>query len=187
MVPKDLRSFLDDLDRAGELVRIKEPLAVKLEIAEVADRVMKMPGGGPGLLIQNPSGYDMPVAINTMGSERRMAIALGVGDVQEIADEIEDLLKPEVPASFADKLALLKKAGRIAGSAPFHFCTQQLALESVFAGAAQARHELRVRATTAEAATARTRERAVALLARRQRGPADPLLLVARAARRAAR
>ena len=97
----DFQAFLAALESKGELKKISTPLDPNLEITEVADRCMKMPGGGPGLLIQNPTGYDMPVAINTMGSERRMAIALGVGDVQEIADEIESLLKPEVPASFA--------------------------------------------------------------------------------------
>jgi 4-hydroxy-3-polyprenylbenzoate decarboxylase len=114
----DFQAFLAALESKGELKKISTPLDPVLEITEVADRCMKMPGGGPALLIQNPTGYDMPVAINTMGSERRMAIALGVGDVQEIADEIEDLLKPEVPTSFADKLGLLKKAGRIAKVPP---------------------------------------------------------------------
>src|SRR6476646_3581963 len=93
MVPKDLRSFLEDLDRAGELVRIREPVAVKLELAEIADRVMKSPDGGKALLFERAilddgSQSSLPVAINVFGSWARMARALGVADVSEHAERI---------------------------------------------------------------------------------------------------
>src|SRR5687767_15886339 len=109
MVPKDLRSFLDDLDRAGELVRIKEPVSVNLEIAEIADRVMKQPGGGKALLFERPLLHDgqvsnIPVAINIYGSWKRMAMALGVNDIAEHADRIAALVKPDVPKGFWAKV-----------------------------------------------------------------------------------
>ncbi|HET9441062.1 MAG TPA: menaquinone biosynthesis decarboxylase, partial [Longimicrobiales bacterium] len=118
MVPKDLRTFLDDLDRAGELIRIKERLAVKLEIAEVADRVMKQPGGGKALLFENPildNGQisELPVAINIFGSWQRMAMALGVQDVSEHAARIAALVKPEVPKGFWAKVQLLPKLAEL--------------------------------------------------------------------------
>ena len=118
MVPKDLRSFLDDLDRAGELVRIKEPLSVKLEIAEVADRVMKMPGGGKALLFEKPvldNGKisELPVAINIFGSWSRMAMALGVKDISEHADRIAALVKPDVPKGFWAKVQMLPKLAEL--------------------------------------------------------------------------
>jgi 4-hydroxy-3-polyprenylbenzoate decarboxylase len=123
MVPKDLRSFLDDLDRAGELVRIKEPLSVKLEIAEVADRVMKQPGGGKALLFEKPildngSISALPVAINIFGSWKRMSMALGVTDLQEHADRIAALVKPDVPKGFWAKVQMLPKFAELAKVPP---------------------------------------------------------------------
>ena len=123
MVPKDLRSFLDDLDRAGELVRIREPVAARLEIAEIADRVMKQPGGGKALLFENPtlddgSRSDVPVAINIFGSWARMAQALGVKDVSEHAQRIADLLQPDIPRGFWAKVQLIPKFAELAKVPP---------------------------------------------------------------------
>lgn len=123
MVPKDLRSFLDELERAGELVRIREPVAVKLELAEIADRVMKSPGGGKALLFEKPILDDgavssMPVAINIFGSWSRMARALGVQDVSEHADRIAELLKPDVPKGFWAKVQLIPKFAELARVPP---------------------------------------------------------------------
>ena len=126
MVPKDLRSFLDDLERAGELVRIREPVAVKLELAEIADRVMKSPGGGKALLFERPvlddgSTSSLPVAINIFGSWSRMARALGVSDVSEHADRIASLLQPDVPKGFWAKVQLLPKFAELAKVPPREF------------------------------------------------------------------
>ena len=95
MAYRDFQEFLLRLEQEGELKRIRYPLDPYLEITEVADRVMK--SGGPGLLIERPKGYDIAVAINTMGSKRRMSLALGVEDYETIAQEIDALLKPELP------------------------------------------------------------------------------------------
>jgi len=123
MVPKDLRSFLDDLERAGELVRIKEPVRVDLEIAEIADRVMKMPGGGKALLFETPLLHDgsrseLPVAINIFGSWTRMAMALGVKDVSEHGERIADLLRPDVPKGFWAKVQMIPKFAELAKVPP---------------------------------------------------------------------
>jgi 4-hydroxy-3-polyprenylbenzoate decarboxylase len=114
----DFQAFLRALEAARELKRIAHPLSPRLEITEVADRCMKMPGGGPALLVEHPTGFDVPVAINTMGSKKRMAMALGVSDVEEIADEIESILKPEMPGSLWEKLQMLPKLARFAKAAP---------------------------------------------------------------------
>lgn len=123
MVPKDLSGFIDDLDRAGELVRIKEPVAVKLEIAEIADRVMKQPDGGKALLFEKPvldngNISQIPVAINIFGSWKRMAMALGVADVKEHADRIAALVKPDVPKGFWAKVQMLPKFAELAKVPP---------------------------------------------------------------------
>ena len=122
-VPKDLKSFLDDLERAGELVRIHEPVSVNLEIAEIADRVMKQPGGGKALLFEKPvlddgSISNMPVAINIFGSWKRMARALGVDDVAEHGARIAEMLKPDVPKGFWAKVQMIPKFAELAKVPP---------------------------------------------------------------------
>src|SRR5688572_1354602 len=141
MVPKDLRTFLDDLDRAGELVRIREPVAVKLEIAEIADRVMKQPGGGKALLFENPilddgTRSDVPVAINIFGSWARMAQALGVKDVSEHAQRIADLLQPDIPKGFWAKVQLIPKFAELAKVPPREYRGKPPCQEIVVEGAA---------------------------------------------------
>jgi len=123
MAIDNLRSFLEQLDGAGELVRIREPLRVRLEITEVADRVMKQPGGGKALLFERPvlddgSESAIPVAINTFGSWKRMAMALGVEDVREHADRIAELLRPDVPKGFWAKVQLLPRFAELARVPP---------------------------------------------------------------------
>lgn len=126
MVPKDLNGFLAQLDAAGELIRIKEPVSVYLEIAEISDRVMKQPGGGKALLFEKPvlddgSVGQIPVAINLFGSWKRMAMALGVQDVSEHGDRIGALLKPDVPKGLWAKLQMLPKFAELAKVPPRGF------------------------------------------------------------------
>ena len=61
---QDLNAFIGALEHERELARINEPVSPELEITAVTDRVSKSPGGGPALLFERPTGYDMPVAIN---------------------------------------------------------------------------------------------------------------------------
>jgi 4-hydroxy-3-polyprenylbenzoate decarboxylase len=112
------QAFLQTLEELGELKRIKHPLSTKLEITEVADRCMKRPGGGPALLIENPIGFEIPVAINTLGSRKRMSLALGVNDVEEIARELESLLAMQPPSGFLEKIRSLKKVSRFVNAVP---------------------------------------------------------------------
>jgi 4-hydroxy-3-polyprenylbenzoate decarboxylase len=112
----DLHDFIAHLERAGQLKRITHQLSPVLEIPEVADRVMR--DCGPALLFEHPTGYDMPVLINATGSTERMAMALGVESVEQIAREIEDLLRVDVPQGFFGKLAMLPKYGKLASYVP---------------------------------------------------------------------
>jgi 4-hydroxy-3-polyprenylbenzoate decarboxylase len=116
MAYADFQEFLARLQADGELKRISEPVDPVLEITEIADRVMKMPGGGPALLFEKPKGSSVPLAINVFGSRKRMSMALGVADFEEIACEIASMLKPEVPGGMIaaakellPKLAVLSK------------------------------------------------------------------------------
>jgi 4-hydroxy-3-polyprenylbenzoate decarboxylase len=104
------------LERAGELKRIAYPIKAELEITEVADRVMK--SDGPALLFENVIGKQIPVLINAFGSTKRMALALGVADIEEIAREIQKLIQTKPPKAFRDKLKLLGEFVRLAGIPP---------------------------------------------------------------------
>src|SRR6476646_6385108 len=108
------RNFVDSLDRANELTRISQPVATELEITEIADREMKKPGGGKALLFEKPTVNGQvspfPLAINTMGSGRRMAMSLGANSVDEVAAELGSLMKAKPPMSFRETLKLLSTA-----------------------------------------------------------------------------
>lgn len=107
-----LQDFIRVLEEHHELKRVAFPVDPVLEISEITDRVVK--AGGPALLFEQPKGYDIPVLINTFGSEKRMALALGVSRIDDLAREVAELLRPEVPSSLRDKLHWAGKALRIA-------------------------------------------------------------------------
>src|SRR6195256_6992268 len=107
------REFVDALEKAGELTRVTVPVDTDLLIAEWADREMKSPDGGKALLFEQPlvdgKVAKSPVAINTMGSRKRMAMALGRESVDEIAQEIQLILKAKPPTDLREGFALLKQ------------------------------------------------------------------------------
>ena len=113
MAFRSFRHFLEELERAGELQRINEPVDTELVIAEWANREMKSTGGGKALLFENPTVDEktstFPVAINTMGSRKRIAMALGVSDVGHLAQEIQLILKAKPPTDLREGFALLKQ------------------------------------------------------------------------------
>src|SRR5436190_21304544 len=109
----DLNAFLADLDKRRLLEHISDPADPHLEIAAVTDRACKSPGGGPALLFENPTGFDMPVATNVFGSMERMCLALGVASLDDVAREIDRLLTPPMPKGVLDALRLIPLAGRL--------------------------------------------------------------------------
>jgi 4-hydroxy-3-polyprenylbenzoate decarboxylase len=108
------QNFIQQLDRAGELKRISQPVATELEITELADREMKSPGGGKALLIEKPTVNGevspFPLAINTMGSHKRMALSLGANSVDEAAAELGALMKAKPPTSLRETIKFLGQA-----------------------------------------------------------------------------
>ncbi|MEZ5163009.1 MAG: menaquinone biosynthesis decarboxylase [Fimbriimonadaceae bacterium] len=138
MAYRDFQHFLQVLADAGELKTIEHPVSPHLEITEIADRVMKAggpallfknPAGTPqrrgtpdpmSAVMNHPSidpairptssvSYKYPVAINTMGSRKRMSMALSCDDFEEHAERIGSLLKPEIPKGPKEALAALPK------------------------------------------------------------------------------
>lgn len=116
MAYNNLQEFVHNLDRLGELKRIAYPVKAEFEIAEIADRVMK--SGGPALLFENVVGKQMPLLINAFGSLKRMALALGVDDIEAIASDITRLIQTRPPKSFKEKLGLLGELVKLAGIPP---------------------------------------------------------------------
>ena len=114
MAYESFRDWVNQLDKAGELKRISQPVATELEITELADREMKKPGGGKALLIEKPTvngqPSPFPVAINTMGSHKRMAMSLGANSVDEAAAELGSLMKAKPPTSLRATMKLLGQA-----------------------------------------------------------------------------
>ncbi len=119
MAWKNQQQFIEALEKAGELVRIKTYVNPKLEIAEVTDRISKSGDGGKALLFEN-TGYDFPVLMNAYGSEKRMCMALGVNHLDDVAREIEDLFKmlSAPKEGLLDKLKMLPKLGQFASWMP---------------------------------------------------------------------
>src|ERR1700741_251852 len=111
---KDLREWIAELDRAGELKRIRTEVDPILEITEIADRVSKGAAkkygrpGGPALLFEKVKGAKgVPVLINQFGSERRMQMALGVDRLDEVSERIRQLMNMKSPEGFMEKLKML--------------------------------------------------------------------------------
>lgn len=116
MAIDDLRQFIEALKREGELVEIDEPVDPELEITEITDRVSK--ADGPALLFRNARGSNMPVLINQFGSMKRMSMALGGGDLDDIAAELGSVLEMQVPQGIVAKVKALGKLKNLADSAP---------------------------------------------------------------------
>ncbi len=102
-----LREFIIRLEREEELLRIKETVSPILEIAEITDRVSKQSGGGKALLFENVEGSSMPALINAFGSTKRMNLALGVHNIEDIPKRIERYIKIPPPSTLLDKAKLL--------------------------------------------------------------------------------
>jgi 4-hydroxy-3-polyprenylbenzoate decarboxylase len=113
MAYESMRDFVATLEEAGELTRIRETLSVDLEIAALSDLEMKKPGGGKALLIERPLLMDgtvsaFPLLVNSMGSHKRMAMALNVEHVDEVANQLGYLMKAKPPKSFGEAFELAR-------------------------------------------------------------------------------
>ena len=119
MAYQNQQEFIQALERADELLRIRTYVNPHLEMAEITDRISKTKGGGKALLFEN-TGYAFPVLMNAYGSERRMCMALGVDRLDDVASEIEGLFKMlSAPREgILDKLKLLPRLGQFASWMP---------------------------------------------------------------------
>jgi 4-hydroxy-3-polyprenylbenzoate decarboxylase len=106
----DLRDFLSQLERRGELKRVTVEIDPHLEMTEICDRVLK--ANGPALLFEKPKGFDgndgrarIPVLGNLFGTPLRVALAMGeetVDGLREIGKLLAFLKEPEPPKGLKD-------------------------------------------------------------------------------------
>jgi len=124
MAFRSFQHFLEQLEHTSELQRVSEPVDTDLVIAEWANREMKSPDGGKALLFEKPivngKTSAFPVAINTLGSRKRIAMALGVNDVADLAQEIQLILKAKPPTDLREGFALLKQGLHLLHARPKH-------------------------------------------------------------------
>jgi 4-hydroxy-3-polyprenylbenzoate decarboxylase len=109
-------AFVGALEQRGELVRIRRRVDPRLEVAAIADRVMK--AAGPALLFEAVAGSHFPLLINAFGSRRRMSLALGVEDLEDHARAIEELVRARAPSSARELAQLVLKVPELAHVPP---------------------------------------------------------------------
>lgn len=130
----DFRSFIEDLERRGQLKCVDVEVDPILEIAAIADRVGKSTAagsapppktdpvhgvyGGHALLFTDVKGSNLPVAINTFGSYERMRLALGIDSFESLAARVQQLVKPEMPTTLLEKMKKLPQLAKLAGFGP---------------------------------------------------------------------
>lgn len=116
---KGLWDFIKTLEKEGELIRVSQFVNPDLEITEVTDRISKQKGGGKALLFEN-TGTEFPVLINALGSERRIALAVGRESVYELEKEIEQLFGEltQPKENLWEKLKLLPKLKEVSAWMP---------------------------------------------------------------------
>ncbi|MBU2602226.1 MAG: menaquinone biosynthesis decarboxylase [Actinobacteria bacterium] len=113
---KDLRDFIRSLRERGDLAVVDHPVDPVLEIAEIADRVVK--AGGPALLFRNVTGSTMPVLINQFGGHERTQFALRTPSYEALGKRMLDLFDLEMPEGMLEKVKALGRLKDLANFAP---------------------------------------------------------------------
>lgn len=130
----DLQTFLNELASRGQLRRVSAEVDPILEISAIADRVSKLPAagnapppptdpvdgrcGGHALLFERVRGSSIPLAINVFGSYERMRLALGVSGFEELAERVQQLVKPEMPTTLLEKMKKLPQLAKMSSYGP---------------------------------------------------------------------
>jgi 4-hydroxy-3-polyprenylbenzoate decarboxylase len=110
---RDLRDFINQLERLGELRKLADPVSPRLEMTAIGDKLLR--AGGPAVLITNPAGYKIPCLINLFGTPRRVALGMGAEslvELREVGRLLASLKEPEPPKGLKDagKLLAMGKA-----------------------------------------------------------------------------
>lgn len=115
---KDLNDFIKQLEKKGELIRVKVPVSPLLEITEIVDRVSKQ--HGKALLFENVEGSPYPVLINAFGSYERMSLSLSANSLDEIGNDVQKYLNLDTYTSIGSLVKFLPKLTRLLSCFPIH-------------------------------------------------------------------
>ncbi len=129
MTFRDLRDFIRELEKRGELIRVRVPVDPELEITEITDRISKAPAAqNKAILFESVKGSTMPVLINAFGSASRMALALNVDNLEQLHHDLAKTIDLKLPQGLSaalnrgrDLLSVLQSIGlgpKIVKSAP---------------------------------------------------------------------
>lgn len=130
---KDLRVFIQQLEQKGLLKRIPQSISPHLEMTEICDRTLRQ--GGPALLFENPTGYQIPVLANLFGTTERVALGMGQESVEalkEVGRLLAFLKEPEPPKGMRDawdKLPIFKQVLNMAPKTVRSAPCQEVVLE----------------------------------------------------------
>ena len=116
---RDLRDFIAQLEKDGDLKRISQRVDPNLEITEISDRVLR--AGGPALLFEQPGDSSIPLLSNLFGTERRVAQALGednAASLREVGKLLAFLKEPAPPKGFKDAMKTLPIYKKILDMSP---------------------------------------------------------------------
>lgn len=116
---KDLRDFIAQLEKQGELKRVTVEVDPYLEMTEICDRVLKQ--GGPAILFENPKGFSIPVLANLFGTPKRVAMGMGATSVTElrgIGELLAYLKEPEPPKGMKDAFEKIPVFKQVLNMAP---------------------------------------------------------------------
>ena len=113
---ENIQYFIDELEKAGELKRVKTEVDTNLEIAEILRRVSYT--DGPAVLFENVRNYEIPVLGNAFGSIKRLEIGLETKDFSEIGQRIVDMTKMEIPSGVFNKIRKLPELSKMSESFP---------------------------------------------------------------------
>src|SRR5919205_3107227 len=114
---ESLGEYIDALENAGELKRVKAKVSPNLEVAEIMRRLMYK-GDRPAVLFENVEGSKMQILGNAFGSIKRLEIALETEDFTEIGKRITELTRMKMPAGMLNKLKMLPKLSEISEYGP---------------------------------------------------------------------
>ena len=116
---RDLRDFIAQLEKNGDLKRIEQRIDPYLEITEISDRVLR--AGGPALLFERPGDSDIPLLANLFGTEQRVAQALGeenAASLRDVGKLLAFLKEPSPPKGFREAIKTLPIYKKILDMAP---------------------------------------------------------------------
>ena len=114
MTYKNLREFIRTLNKEGELKTVQQPVSAYLEISRLTDAESKSPNGGKALYFERVIDSPFPAATNLFGSSRRICLALGVHDLEELGDRIREIIRMSPPKDMRDMLGMLTTAFSVA-------------------------------------------------------------------------